>query len=65
LPERQLRRFLSVRVYNEKHMMVSTEVVEGSELEGVAGGMLADEKAKHVNMRNAKSGYFAVRAEQA
>ena len=50
-----------MRAYNEKHMMASTEVVEGSELEGVAGGMLADEKAKHVNVRNAKPGYFAVR----
>lgn len=45
-----------MRAYNEKHMLVSTEVVKGSELEGVAGGMLADEKAKHVNVRNAKPG---------
>jgi hypothetical protein len=65
LPERQLRRLLSVRAYNEEHIMVSAEVVEGSGLEGVAGGMLADEKAKYINVHNAKLGYFAVRVERA
>ena len=54
-----------MRAYDEKHMTVAAEVVEGSELEGVAGGMLADEKAKHVNVRNAKPDYFAVRVERA
>jgi Protein of unknown function (DUF1203) len=54
-----------VRAYNEKHMIVSAEVVEGGELEEVAGGMLADEKAKHINVRNAKPGYFTVRVERA
>ncbi|OCK94750.1 uncharacterized protein K441DRAFT_677289 [Cenococcum geophilum 1.58] len=40
LPERQLRRLLSVRAYDEKHMTVSAEVVEGSELGGGSWGML-------------------------
>ena len=46
-------------------MMVAAEVVEGSQLEGVAGGMLADEKAKYINVHNAKPGSFAARVEQA
>ena len=65
LPERQLRRLMSVRAFDEKHMMVAAEVVEGSELEKVAGGMLADENAKYINVHNAKPGCFAVRVERA
>lgn len=65
LPDRQLRRMLSVRAYNENHMMCAAEVVEGSELESVAGGMLADEKARYINVHNAKPGCFAVRIERA
>ena len=65
LPERQLRRLMSVRAYDEKHMMVAAETVEGSELEEVAGGMLADEHAKSLNVHNAKPGCFAVRIERA
>jgi hypothetical protein len=64
-PERQMRRLLLVRAYDEKQMMVAVEVVEGSELEGVAGGMLADKKAKYIKVHNARLGYFGVRVEQA
>jgi len=65
LPERQLRRLMSVRAFDEKHMMMAAEVVEGNELERVAGGMLADEKASYINVHNAKPGCFAVRVERA
>lgn len=65
LPERQLRRLLSLRAFDEKHMMVAADVVEGSDFERVAGGMLADEKARYVNVHNAKPGCFAVRVERA
>lgn len=65
LPETQLRRLMSVRAFNEKHMMVAAEIVEGSELEKVAGEMLADENAKYINVHNAKPGCFAVRVERA
>jgi Protein of unknown function (DUF1203) len=65
LPERQLRRQMSVRAYDEKHMMIGAETVEGNGLEVVAGGMLADEKVVYVNVHNAKPGCFAVRVERA
>jgi Protein of unknown function (DUF1203) len=65
LPESQLQRMLSVRAYDENHMMCGAEVVEGSELERVAGEMLADEKARYINVHNAKPGCFAVRVERA
>ncbi|KAF2473355.1 uncharacterized protein BDR25DRAFT_323923 [Lindgomyces ingoldianus] len=65
LPETQLQRLLSLRAYDEKHMMVAAEVIEGKELESVAGGMLADEKASYINVHNAKPGCFAVRIQRA
>lgn len=46
-------------------MMVAAEVVEGVELERVAGEMLADEMTSYVNVHNAKPGCFAVRVERA
>lgn len=64
LPERQLRRLLSVRAYDMNHMLMASEVVEGSELEEVASKMLADEKASYINVYNAKPGCFAVRVER-
>ena len=60
-----MRKMLSVRAYEEKHMMVAAEVVEGSEMERVAGVMLADEKAWYINLHNSKPGCFAVRVERA
>lgn len=64
LPERQLGRLMSLRAYNEKDMLVGCEVVEGRDLERVAGVMLADEKAKYINVHNAKPGCFAVQLER-
>ena len=63
LLERQPRRLLLVRAYNEKHIMVAAEVAEGSKLERVAGGMLTDEKAKYINVHNAKPECFDIRVE--
>lgn len=64
LPERQLKRLLSVRAYNVDHMLMASEVAEGSEFEEVAGRMLADEKASYIHVHNAKPGCFAVRVER-
>ena len=64
LPERQLRRLLAVRAYDEEDMLVGSEVVKGEELERVAGGMLADGKARWVGLWNAGPGCFAVRVER-
>ena len=65
LPERQLKRLLSVRAYDEKDMIVACEVIEGRDFEATVGGMLADSKAKWVGVYNAKPGCFAVRIEKA
>lgn len=65
IPERQLARLLSLRAYDEKHMMVAADVIPGSQLEIVGGAMLADEKAKYIHVHNAKPGCFAFKVERA
>ncbi|KAF4447190.1 DUF1203 domain protein [Fusarium austroafricanum] len=65
LPATQLKRLQSVRAYDENHMMVAAETVNGSEFEKVVGEMLADKKSSYVNVHNAKPGCFAVRVERA
>ncbi|KAI9719955.1 MAG: hypothetical protein M1828_005993 [Chrysothrix sp. TS-e1954] len=66
LPERQLRRRMSVRAYDGRDYLVASELVVGGgeELERVAGGMLADETARYLNVFNAGPGCFAVRIER-
>lgn len=65
LPDSQLKRLLSLRAYDEKHMMIASEVMEGSQFEKVAGEMLADDKASYIHVHNAKPGCFALRVERA
>lgn len=56
---------MAVRAYDEKHMMAASAVVKGEELEGVVGGMLADERAAYVNVHNALPGCFAFTVKRA
>lgn len=65
IPERQLRRMMSVRAYNKDDIMVAAKITKGDELEEVAGRMLADEKAGYINVHNALPGCFAFRIERA
>ena len=65
VPARQLQRSLAVRAYDENHMMMAAEVIDGNRLEEVCGGMLADEKARYVMAYNAKPGCFAFKVERA
>ena len=66
LPERQLKRSMSVRAYDENDWIVASEViVQEDDFGRVVGGMLADEKAKWVGVFNARPGCFAVRVERA
>jgi hypothetical protein len=62
LPEQLTRRLLSVRAYDERHMLVDAEVTEGAELEGVADRLLAGEAA-YLHVHNARPGCFAARIE--
>ena len=60
LPQTQLNRLMSLRAYNDKHMMINADVADGHTIEKVAQEMLADEKTKYINVHNAKHGCYAV-----
>lgn len=65
IPDTQLRRLLSLRAYDEKHMMVASDVIEGNQLEDAGKAMLADEQVMYINVHNAKPGCFAFKIERA
>jgi hypothetical protein len=62
IPEQLTRRLLSVRAYDEQHMLVDAEVVEGVELESVAERLLAG--SAYVHVHNARPGCFAARIDR-
>lgn len=65
MPERQMRRLMSIRAYDNNHFLMAAEVVGGNQLEEIAGRMLADGKASYINVHNAKPGCFAFKIERA
>jgi Protein of unknown function (DUF1203) len=62
LPDQLTRRLLSVRAYDERHMLVDAEVTEGAELETVAQRLLGGEAA-YLHVHNARPGCFAARID--
>ncbi|KAH7251463.1 hypothetical protein BKA59DRAFT_524728 [Fusarium tricinctum] len=64
LPDSQLNRLQAARAFDENHMLMASEIVNGSEFEKVVGELLADNKASYVNVYNAKPGCFVVRVER-
>ena len=62
IPDQLTRRLLSVRAYDERHMLVDAEVTEGAELEFVAERMLGGEAA-YLHVHNARPGCFAARID--
>ena len=64
IPEQLTRRLLSVRAYDERHMLVDADVVDGAELEAVAQRLLAEDTATYVHVHNARPGCFAARIDR-
>jgi hypothetical protein len=60
IPDQQLGRLLSVRAYDNEHLMVDADVLQGDGLDEKAKEMLADGKVKYLHVHNAKRGCFAV-----
>lgn len=56
---------MSIRVYDDKDMLVAAELAKGEKVAQLAGEMLADERAKFINVHNAVPGCFAFRVERA
>jgi len=61
IPDQLTRRLLSVRAYDERHMLVDADVIEGVELRATAQWLLRD--ASYLHVHNARPGCFAARID--
>ena len=61
VPDQLTRRLLSVRAYDEGHMLVDADVVEGAELPATAQRLLRG--ASYLHVHNARPGCFAARID--
>jgi hypothetical protein len=62
IPDQLTRRLLSVRAYDDHHMLVDADVVAGVELEETAARLLRD--ATYLHVHNARPGCFAARIDR-
>lgn len=65
VPELLRSRVLSVRAYDADALMLSADVVEGGNLEGVIELMLADRRVAYLHVHFARPGCFACRVDRA
>jgi hypothetical protein len=65
VPESIRRRLLSVRAYDEDHLMMDAEVCEGRDLEPVVDRFFADTRVSYLHLHNARPGCYACRLERA
>ena len=65
VPEQLRKRVLSARAYDERGMMVATDLVDGRELEGSIGRLLADPRAAYLHLHYARPGCYAARVTRA
>jgi hypothetical protein len=65
VPEILATRRLSLRGYDDRHMITGTAVIEGSEVEREAAAMLADERTAYVFAHFAGPGCYACRIDRA
>jgi hypothetical protein len=65
VPEILPGRRLSLRAYDERHMITGTAVVEGDEVEPAAAALLDEERAAYVFAHFAGPGCYACRIDRA
>jgi hypothetical protein len=63
LPDQLTRRLLSVRAYDERHMLLDAEVIDGTELRDTAQRLL-HEDCSYLHVHNARPGCFAARIDR-
>ena len=61
IPDQLTRRLLSVRAYDERHMLIDADVIEGSDLPSAAERLL--NAASYLHVHNARPGCFAARID--
>jgi uncharacterized protein DUF1203 len=64
IPDQLTRRLLSVRAYDDRHMLVDADVTEGTSLRDVASRLLAAPGAAYLHVHNARPGCFAARIDR-
>lgn len=64
IPAQLTRRLLSVRSFDDDHLMLGGEVVDGALLVERATELLADPGVAYIHVHNAGPGCFAVRIDQ-
>jgi hypothetical protein len=62
VPDQLARRLLSVRAYDDDHMLVDAEVIDGKALRAEAQRLLRD--ASYLHVHNARPGCFAARIDR-
>jgi hypothetical protein len=65
VPEVLAKRLISVRAFDERHYMLTADVLDGAELVDSITGMLGDPKVEYLHLHNAKPGCFAARVTRA
>jgi hypothetical protein len=64
IPEVLRRRLLSVRAFDAAHMLVDSDVVEGTALAPSIERFFADARVDYLHLHNAKPGCFAARVDR-
>jgi hypothetical protein len=62
VPGQLTRRLLSVRAYDERHMLVDADVIDGKDLGDAAQRLLRE--ASYLHVHNARPGCFAARIDR-
>jgi hypothetical protein len=64
IPAQLLRRDLSVRAFDDAHVMVEARLTPGTGLEAVATALFADDRVAYLHVHNAAAGCWAVRIDR-
>jgi len=65
VPELFDTRLISIRAFNDKHFIVSADVVDGSHLTDSIPAILQDARVEYLHLHNAKLGCFLARVTRA
>lgn len=64
IPPAMVRRTLSLRGFDAKHMMIEAEVVEGVDAKAMIERLLANTKVAYIHAHYARRGCFAARVDR-
>ncbi|MDC1214965.1 DUF1203 domain-containing protein [Rhodospirillales bacterium] len=65
IPHVLYSRLMSVRGFDQNHMMIAADVVDGEELQNTIETFFADTEVDYIHLHNAKPGCFAAKVTRA